>query len=295
MPSWAVLKVLMREVTSGKQRAPRIPEPDLVMDDPDKVEAYTRAGRADGVMAPIYLFHCINICEIIRPGDTVLDLACGPATQLAQVAALNPSARFIGVDLSGPMLDRAREHISALRLENVRFQRASISDLASFADRSIDAVMSTMALHHLPAVSDLERTFLEAARILKENGGFYVVDFGHLRSEKSIDYFARQYANRQPELFTLDYLYSLRAAFSLEDFRTAATPMRKRARLYSTFAFPFMIAVKSAVRRTPDPALAAALREKIRALPRHHQVDFADLKTFFGMGGLRPKLLQTRR
>jgi ubiquinone/menaquinone biosynthesis C-methylase UbiE len=295
MPSWAVLKVLTHEVTAGKQRAPRVPEPDLVMNDPDKVEAYTRAGRADGVMAPVYLFHCINICEVIRPGDTVLDLACGPATQLAQVAALNPNVRFIGVDLSEPMLERAREHVSALKLENVRFQLASITDLASFADRTIDAVISTMALHHLPAVSDLERTFVEVARILKEDGGIYVVDFGHLRSEKSIDYFAHQYADRQPELFTLDYLYSLRAAFSLEDFRAAAAPMRERARLYSTFAFPFMIALKSAVRRASDPALAAALLGKIRALPRHHQVDFADLKTFFGMGGLRPRLLQSRQ
>ena len=68
MPSLPVLKTLLRELTTREQSA-RINEPDLVMDDPDKVAAYTRAGREDGVMAPVYLFHCAQICAVIRPGD----------------------------------------------------------------------------------------------------------------------------------------------------------------------------------------------------------------------------------
>src|SRR5204863_5016089 len=95
-----------------RERSARAPEPDLVMDDPDKVTAYTRAGREDGVMAPVYLFHCAQICDVIRPGDTVVDLGCGPATQLAMVARLNPEVRFTGIDLSDEMLDRARAHVA---------------------------------------------------------------------------------------------------------------------------------------------------------------------------------------
>src|SRR5256885_4073148 len=108
MPSLAVLQVLLREVLT-RERAPRIPEPDLVMDDPAKVAAYIEAGHADGVMAPVYLFHCAQACEVIRAGDLVVDLACGPANQLAMIAALNPKAQFVGVDLSEPMLAQARE------------------------------------------------------------------------------------------------------------------------------------------------------------------------------------------
>ena len=106
LPSPAVLRALLRELTTFR-RAPRIPEPDLVMDDAAKVAAYTQAGREDGVMAPVYLFNTRHACDVIRPGDVVLDLACGPATQLAQIARYNPESTFIGIDLSEPMLERA--------------------------------------------------------------------------------------------------------------------------------------------------------------------------------------------
>ena len=99
MLNTALIGTFLREATA-RERTQRVPEPDLVMDDPEKVAAFTRAGREDGVMAPVYLFHCAQICEVIRPGDRVVDLGCGPGTQLAMVARLNPDAHFLGIDLS---------------------------------------------------------------------------------------------------------------------------------------------------------------------------------------------------
>ena len=183
MPSLPVLKTLARELVS-RERSPRRTEPDLVMDDPEKVAAYTRAGREDGVMAPVYLFHCAQVCEVIRPGDTVVDLGCGPATQLAMVARLNPDVRFVGVDLSEEMLERARAYGAEQGLGNVAFQQADVTDLGFLGDASVDAVFSTVALHHLPDVDHLQRTFAEVARVLRPGGGLYLVDFGHLKSEK---------------------------------------------------------------------------------------------------------------
>ena len=242
-------------------------------------------------MAPVYLFHCAQISDVIRPGDTALDLACGPATQLAQVARLNPEVRFIGVDLSEEMLARARPHVRELGLANVELRLGSITDLSAFGDASVDAVFSSMALHHLPDQADLRRTFEEAARVLKPDGAVYLVDFGRLRSERSIQYFAYQYADRQPELFTLDYLYSLRAAFSLADFREASQALTGRATLYSTFLAPFMMALKSRSRRPADPRLQARFARIRSELPPHHQVDLRNLVTFFRLGGLRSAYL----
>lgn len=292
MPSLPVLKTLARELVS-RERSPRRTEPDLVMDDPEKVAAYTRAGREDGVMAPVYLFHCAQVCEVIRPGDTVVDLGCGPATQLAMVARLNPDVRFVGVDLSEEMLERARAYGAEQGLGNVAFQQADVTDLGFLGDASVDAVFSTVALHHLPDVDHLERTFAEVARVLRPGGGLYLVDFGHLKSEKSIEYFAYQYSDRQPELFTLDYLYSLRAAFPLADFqRLTDRHLAGRARVYSTFLMPFMVVVKSPPRAGEVPqgvrAGLAALRE---ALPSYHRTDLQDLRTFFRLGGLASPLL----
>jgi arsenite methyltransferase len=291
MPTAAVVKILIRELGSGES-ASRCNEPDLIMDDPAKVAAYTRAGREDGVMAPVYLFHCAQVCEVIRPGDTVLDLGCGPATQLTMVSRLNPTTRFVGLDLSDEMLERARQHVADLGLANVELRQGDITRLEDFSDQSVDAVMSTLVLHHLPDGGALERTFAEVARVLKPGGGLYIVDFGHLKSEKSIKYFAYQYADRQPELFTLDYLYSLRAAFSLQDFRRLADNCLKgRAKLYSTFLMPYMVAIKSPARAEPNPNLSNELRKLKAQLPGYHKRDLADLRTFFRLGGLRSPLL----
>lgn len=291
MPSPTVIKAFYRELLV-KQTALRETEPDLVMDDPEKVDAYTRAGREDGVMAPVYLFHCAQICEVIKPGDTVLDLGCGPATQLAMVARLNPETRFIGIDLSDEMLNKARAHIEQQNLTNVEFRQGDITQLSSVADASIDAVMSTVVLHHLPDLAALERTFAEIKRVLKPGGGMYLVDFGHLKSEKSIKDFAYQYADRQAELFTLDYLYSLRAAFWPQDFFSLYQKhLATSGKFYKTFVMPFMMVVKSNARREADPVLLGQLRELKRTMPGYHQTDLKDLMLFFRLGGLKSPYL----
>lgn len=290
MPSTALVRTFLRELVT-QEASERVTEPDLVMDDPDKVSAYTAAGMVDGVMAPVYLFHAEQICDVIRPGDTVVDLGCGPATQLAMVAALNPECTFIGVDLSAEMLERAKAHVRTKRLNNVSFVVSDITAIDQLASGSADVVMSTVALHHLPTAAHLDRAFAEAARLLKPGGGLYLVDFGHLKSEKSIRYFAHQYEGRQPELFTLDYLYSLKAAFTLDEFRqTFARNFTDRAKIYSTFLMPYMVAIKSPARRGNDPDLRSRLDDAFRAMPRTYQKDFKDLKVFFGLGGLTKSL-----
>jgi len=291
MPSPTVIKAFCRELVV-KPTALREAEPDLVMDDPEKVDAYTRAGREDGVMAPVYLFHCAQICEVIKPGDTVLDLGCGPATQLAMVARLNPKTQFIGMDLSDEMLNKARTHIEQQNLTNIEFRQGDITELSSMADASIDAVMSTVVLHHLPDLAALERTFAEIKRVLKPGGGLYLVDFGHLKSEKSIKDFAYQYADRQAELFTLDYLYSLRAAFWPQDFCSLYQKhLAASGKFYKTFVMPYMMVVKSDTRREADPILLGQLRELQRAMPGYHQTDLKDLMFFFRLGGLKSPYL----
>lgn len=291
MPSIPILKTTLRELFTTSH-VERTPEPDLVMDDPEKVTAYTRAGREDGVMAPVYLFHAAHVCELIKPGETVVDLACGPATQLGMIARLNPETNFIGVDLSEPMLERANTYIKQQGLSNVTTSKGSITELSMLSDQSVDAVFSTMALHHLPDYDALANTFSSISRVLKPGGGIYLADFSRLKSKKSIDYFAYQYADRQPELFTLDYLYSLHAAFSLEDFVNAKRNLPMETGFYKMFMLPFMVVFKSQTRRQHIPTeLINELHTIAKDLPPHHKTDLNDLKQTFRLGGLKTKLL----
>lgn len=286
MPSLPVLKILLRELVDPSN-SPRLPEPSLVMDDAAQVAAYRQAGKEGNVMTPVYLFHCAQICDVIKPGDTVLDLGCGPANQLAMIARLNPGVRFIGLDLSDEMLSQAHETVRRQGLGNVSLRKGDITCLEGFADASVDAVFSTLVLHHLADSAQLECTFQEVDRILKSSGGLYLMDFGHLKTEAAIHYFAHQYADRQPELFTLDYLNSLRAAFHLTDWRAAyRRHLRHRGRMIATFLVPYMVAIKSPARRILPTSLRDELSALYRQLPPHHRTDFNDLRIFFRLGGL---------
>ena len=59
------------------------------------------------------------------PGEAVLDVGCGcGATSLALAAQVGPEGRVVGLDLSGPMLARARERAAAEGRANVSFLQA---------------------------------------------------------------------------------------------------------------------------------------------------------------------------
>ena len=286
MPNPALIPTFLRELMVPRS-LPREPEPDLIMDDPQQVSAYVAAGRIDGVMAAAYLFHSVRISQVIQGCCTVLDLGCGPATQLAQIAQFNPDIHFTGMDLSRNMLKDAEQHVQALGLNNVDFCQGDITRLESFGEHSVDAVISTMALHHLPTLQHLDSCFAEVRRVLKPGGTLYLTDFGRLKSLKSVIFFAYMNAKHQPHLFSLDYERSLRAAFLKEEFESlAARHFPPEVKVISTFKVPFLVIIKTA-----DQPLHETLRQQAAAMrkslqPRYRR-DLNDMRTFFALGGLR--------
>lgn len=286
MPNPALIPTFLRELVTART-LPREPEPDLVMDDPAQVAAYVEAGRVDGVMAAAYLFHSARISQVIQDCGSVLDLGCGPATQLAQIAEFNPYTRFTGVDLSPNMLADAEKHVRTLGLGNVTFRRGDITTLEGVADHSQDGVISTMALHHLPTLKHLEDCFVAIRRVLKPGGALYLTDFGRLKSLKSVIFFAYMNARHQPHLFSLDYERSLRAAFLKEEFGALATRcLPPQVKCVSTFKVPFLVIIKTEDKPLPDH-LRARLKEMRRILKGRYRRDLDDLRVFFRLGGLR--------
>lgn len=285
MPRLSMLPALFREIFF-ERTLPREPEPDLVMENSEQVEAYSHAGRIDGVMAAAYLFHSARISQIIQDCKNVVDLGCGPATQLCQIAELNPAITFHGVDLSDSMLETAKIYAKSKNINNIIFYKGDITNLSFLQDKFADAVISTMALHHLPSHQLLENCFSEINRILKPNGGLYLVDFGRLKSLKSVIYFAYINAKQQPHLFTLDYERSLRAAFAPEDFQRLQKTNFAHATTLSTFLMPILTLIKTQDRPL-TPALSQRINEMRRALPKKYLRDLDEIRTFFKLGGLK--------
>jgi SAM-dependent methyltransferase len=76
------------------------------------------------------------------PGELVLDVGCGTgATLLPFAAAVGPQGHATGVDISKPMLDRARERVAEQGLANVTLLQAD-AQVHGFAPASFDLVTS---------------------------------------------------------------------------------------------------------------------------------------------------------
>ncbi len=274
-----LLATVLRELFTLEQFE-REPEPDLVMDLDEAVEAFARAGQPNGILSGVHAFYVEHACRMLRPGDRVLDLGCGPAQLLGRIAALNSGASFIGVDYSRPMIEEARRSLDS---SNVELRMDDMTDLSSVETGSVDVVLSSMAMHHLPDTAHLRRCFQAMERVMAPGARVFVADFGRLKSVKSIEYFVRRAVPLDEPRLEHDYRASLRAAFSTEEFSTALTPgLKERVSLYSTAVSPMMVVLMA-----PFPEGAAAHGgEDIQDLPRERRADYQRLRMFLQLGGM---------
>lgn len=268
------------------QVLPRVPEAWLVMEDLAQNEAFALAGREDGILAFIYLYQALQIAPLVRHGDRVLDLGCGPANQLVQIARLNPQAHFTGLDASSEMLERAHATIRRCGVANVEPVAGDMTALAQFADASFDCVISTMSLHHLPDEAALGDTMRAARRVLKPGGGLYLIDFGRLKRAATQRFFAADRRDVQPENFTRDYFNSLQAAFSVDELSRAMQVFGSGVTRYATALAPFMVIFRSAARREPDAPTRQAARDMYRQMSAAQQKDFRLYARWLRAGGL---------
>jgi SAM-dependent methyltransferase len=77
----------------------------------------------------------------IAPGDYVLDVGCGTGHVTLLAARRADRGHVVGVDLSAPMLERARADAAAQRVANVRFEQAD-AQVHPFADAGFDVAIS---------------------------------------------------------------------------------------------------------------------------------------------------------
>lgn len=277
-----VLIHLLRERFSWHQQ-PRVPEPDLVMESVAQTTSFSEAGEKNGVLAFLYLYNAVQITSLLQPGDRVLDLACGPAHQLAQIAGLNPDVQFVGVDASSAMLECAAHTLADAQIKNVELAQGDMTHLAAQADNSMDCVICTMSLHQLPDQSALRATMLEIRRVLKPRGRIYLVDFGRLRLRSTQHFFANDL--RQSAQFTEDYFNSLQAAFSVQELSASVALLGPCVQRHVTMLATLMVVFRTAFQRPIDtPALQRA-KAVFASLSAEQQGDFRGLAQWFKFSG----------
>ena len=108
----------------------------------------------------------------LRPGDTVVDMACGTGLNFALLEeSIGPAGRIVGVDLTDAMLAQASARIRKNEWSNVELIQADAVEF-EFPAR-VDAILSTYALSQVPQCGEV---IAHGAAALSDGGRWAVLD-----------------------------------------------------------------------------------------------------------------------
>ncbi|MCL2869489.1 class I SAM-dependent methyltransferase [Candidatus Saccharibacteria bacterium] len=103
----------------------------------------------------------------IKPGDKVLDVACGTGTLLKMLGDRYKIDGY-GVDISNNMVKVAQQ-----KNPSFHFTVATASDLSIAKDNSISLITVSSAYHHFP---DTGKFLREAYHVLKPGGAIFIAE-----------------------------------------------------------------------------------------------------------------------
>jgi phosphatidylethanolamine/phosphatidyl-N-methylethanolamine N-methyltransferase len=119
-----------------------------------------------------------SIAAAERVGGRILEVGVGTGLSLPDYAWSN---RLIGVDLSAPMLRKAKTRVLQHKLTNVEGLAVMDAQHLGFADAVFDVVV---AQYVITAVPDPETTLDEFARVIRPGGEIVLVN--HLGAEQGL-------------------------------------------------------------------------------------------------------------
>lgn len=203
----------------------RKPEELLVMDTQDQVTAWHKQGEDEGPIAPVYLFNALACSALVPEGGTVVDLGCGSGRFAAYLARYRTDLRIIGLDLSGPMVDVGNESLRNSGLsDRVELKVGDMTTFSAAIPPDTSLVSCVFALHHLPTLDHVNQCFEQFHRARSNTGcAAWIFDLARPRHARTAELYPEVFTPDAPEVFKLDSMNSLLAAYSHEEIKQAAT------------------------------------------------------------------------
>ena len=251
------------------------------MNDLAQVASYVEAYAWGGAMSVAQLHHISELSLMIRPGDTILDLACGPGPLLLELATIYPECKFIGADLSPLMLQHLEQGARTRELKNVSVLNDDIRTLLSLQVKTVDLVITTLALHHLPDEVALRQVLQKIKSLLAPGGGFYIFDLALLKSPETRRVIVEEARKVAPPITTEDYDRSLQAAFPLDVTCRLAKEELPRPFLISSCSFAdFFVAFQTQSSTQPSSRVQEAIDQIWKKLSLSLKFEYFMLRWF---------------
>jgi arsenite methyltransferase len=130
--------------------------------------------RFAGVGNPLRIGDTDASVGAVRPGQTVLDHACGAGMDLLLAARrVGRNGRVIGIDMTPAMVEYATLAAERAGLAGTVSVREGVYEDLPVDDESVDVVISNGVINLAP---DKRRVFSEMFRVLKPGGHVFVAD-----------------------------------------------------------------------------------------------------------------------
>jgi tRNA (cmo5U34)-methyltransferase len=133
-------------------------------------------GQSATVDAPLAMALVAQAAAVTTPhARHVLDVGCGAGNYTLKLLELLPNLDATLIDLSQPMLDRAKERVSRATTGRVTTIQADIREV-KLSNGEYDIVLAAAVLHHLRTDTEWRDVFAAFYRALRPVGSAWVFD-----------------------------------------------------------------------------------------------------------------------
>ena len=122
----------------------------------------------------------------LRGDEQVLDVGCGRGLMLLGIAGKLTTGRAVGIDLwqaqdqSGNAITTTEENARREGVaERVELHTGDMRELP-FNDNHFDVIVSSWAIHNIPAAAGRQKAMQQIARVLKPQGRLVIVDISYV-------------------------------------------------------------------------------------------------------------------
>ncbi|KAA1242482.1 class I SAM-dependent methyltransferase [Aquimarina sp. RZ0] len=152
-------------------------------------------GQVATIDAQISLELITEASRRIKPDSQyILDVGCGAGNYSLKMLSKIANLHCTLVDLSKPMLDRARERVSAKTNNSVEIIQGDIRQI-DFKRKKFDIILAGAVLHHLRDDMDWETTFKKFYGLLNTGGCLMISDLVTQETAEINEYTWKRYGD----------------------------------------------------------------------------------------------------